>query len=395
MSKVEELNQFYADILQDVGVVQVDQSGLMSYMSNGKALPVTIDGKRLCLPLPEILKNPDWDNTIPFHPFSEQINLGPSMVLNAYLNYVKERVRVTVNGLAVSLMALAADSKRHKGLKEEEAIFMKGLAEADENAINAVRKFLDAVSEVPERRLITMFLKNGGDDNVLRTCVVEFPILDHVGDSAEASYLDVKGLRKKDKPMITSILNYILGDEETRATFTKGSNNGEAPYFHSLLLSTYALFKHFNNLIARHARTCPEVEELHFDMAWTDRLMDFSSFSKTHHMCVPTLPGNRGKEIPGSQVYEAKSNRLGGGSDEDAKVESKRDEPTSTKPWRSSQSREEPLSLFRRDDRDDRHRDRDRRYGSRDDSSNRSGKRTLSEILGSSRSARDQSRSRY
>lgn len=296
-SKLETLVKFEADVLRDVGVFDATGEGLLSYMADDIPKPVVIANKRLCLTTREILSAGQWDNRIGFSPLSEQISQGPSPVLNAFKEYVQLRLKETFKAVALGLMELAIDTKRHKGLKADAAKFLTQVVEADQKTYDTLVRVLNAVAAAPEKRLVSLFLKNGGEHGALRSCVVSFPIMDDAAEEDTTTFFGVKMARKtKDKHLIVALLEYVLGGEEERKSFTKSSSDGEAPYFHSLLLSFHAMAARLNKLIDTHKAGVPQLADVRFELAWTEQLIDFTNFAATHSRAVPALPGNRGKE---------------------------------------------------------------------------------------------------
>lgn len=328
-SKIDELNSFHTKLLLDVGIFDVDGDGLLSYMNAGKPAPVTLNKTRLCIPVPSLLKGGIGSHRTAFHPLSEQITEGPSPVLNAYKSYIGERVKATVQALTLGLMELAADSKRHKGMSTKAAKYLGSLGEVDTKTVETLKKVLDSVSQVPEKHLVTIILRNKTDDGSLRQAVVSFPIMDDADTDDTETFFGVKMPRKtKDKALIVSLLDYVLGDETVRATYTSGSKNGNSPYLHSLLMSFHKLASRLNDLLALHAPKCQSFEELKFNLDWSEELETFDEFAKGHSRAVPALPGNTGKEIEERSVYEATAGDVGG--DEDLpwnEPKAKREEP--------------------------------------------------------------------
>lgn len=295
--KLETLVKFEADVLRDVGVFDATGEGLLSYMADDIPKPVVIANKRLCLTTREILSAGQWDNRIAFSPLSEQISQGPSPVLNAFKEYVQLRLKETFKAVALGLMELAIDTKRHKGLKADAAKFLTQVVEADQKTYDTLVRVLNAVAAAPEKRLVSLFLKNGGENGALRSCVVSFPIMDDAAEEDTTTFFGVKMARKtKDKHLIVALLEYVLGSEEERKSFTKSSSDGEAPYFHSLLLSFHAMATRLNKLIDTHKAGVSQLADVRFELAWTEQLVDFTNFASAHSRAVPALPGNRGKE---------------------------------------------------------------------------------------------------
>lgn len=310
-NKLDALIGFYTKTLLDVGVYDADGQGALSYNDGKAAVPVTISSKRLVLPIKAVLQEADWDSTIPFHPLSEQLNQGPSPVLSAFKSYVTFRIASVVRELVLGLVDVAIEPKRHKGLGHKAAKFLALLPEVDQKTHDTLRRIFDHVGVAPERHLITLYLKDGGSDKGdLRSCNVSFPVFDDAYTDDPTTLFGVKMPRKtKDKALCVAILEYVLGTVDERELFTSGSTDGEAPYFHSILLAFDKIATRLNGLIEIHGAGCPQLKPLAFNLDWKAELLEFGKFAKLNGPAAPPLPGNRGlisdSDAPADNPYTA------------------------------------------------------------------------------------------
>jgi hypothetical protein len=382
-SKIDTLNnELYIPQLADVGVFDADGGGTCSYMANGSVKPVRLNGARLVFPTEKFIREGNWTDRTAFHPLAEQISEGPSPVLNANKNYMVERLKVTIQELAMALIELAAEPKRHKALTAKASAFLKKVIDADQKTVDTMRKVVkDAVGSAPEKHLITMFLKNKTDDGSLRACHVSFPVMDEAGTDETAEFFGVKMPRKtKDKALLVAVLEYILGDEEERKAYTSGSKDGSAPYYHSLLLSFRKLAERLNGLLELHAPACAHLEGFKFGLGWVPALDNFGEFAKKYGVSVPALPGNTGREEEEDSVYNASGESVGAVED---------------LPWEETDD-ERDRRLGRSDRRDSREDRRDSRESRSDQGRSSSNKGSLKDLLGggSRRDERDDRRGR-
>lgn len=390
-SKIDTLNdELYIPQLHDTGVFDADGGGTCSYMANGSVKPVRLDGRRLVFPVEKFIREGNWSERVAFHPLAEQISEGPSPVLNANKNYIGERLKVTIQELAMALMELAADPKRQKALSAKASKFLTNVIDADQKTVDTMRKVVkDAVGSAPEKHLITMFLKNKTDDGSLRACHVSFPIMDEAGDDNTETFFGVKMPRKtKDKALIVAVLEYILGDEDERKSYSSGSKDGSAPYYHSLLLSFRKLAERLNGLLELHAPACAHLEGFKFTLGWVDALDNFAEFAKKYGVAVPALPGNTGREAEEEEdegsVFDSSGQDVGP-IDLPWETDEERDERTRRQSDRQSDRRDD------RSSRDDRRDSRSSQSSSRS-SSRGSLKDLLSGNIGGDRDDRDRDR---
>lgn len=314
--KQELLIKSYADVLRDVGVFDPSGEGFLSVVTDGLQKPVTISKRRLCLPVRTLLRESDWTQRIPFHPMSEQINEGPSPVLNALKKFIHFRISETIKVIAKELYTLAGTPSRHSEMSSDEVGLFKYVSGVDQKAIDHLNKVLASVSDAPERRILTMLLKNGGEKGALRTCVVTFPIMDSVDDKDPSTFFGVGGLRKTkpaEKKVLIGLFEYILGDEQARKEYSSPSSDREAPYYHSLLRSFHKLAVRLQGLIDLHKKSCPALEAAAFHLDWTEMLEDFEDFARKNGPSIQPLPGNKGVDdgTTKSSVFEAEGDELG------------------------------------------------------------------------------------
>jgi hypothetical protein len=291
--------EFYTSVLGSVGARDVDGEGLLSAHYAGEDSTITVGGKRLCLPIGPILREGKWDSLVAFHPLCEKINRTESPVLKLLKDVIGIRIDSVEKTLLKSLMHTAVSPGHHKGIGgPKAAAYLRLLPDVTEKTYKILCKILAQFSK-PEYRLVNFYLKFGGDLelNASRTCVVSFPIYDDLDDEETKTVLGV-ACDLKEKKKIKALFDYVFGDAEKRATYSYGSNNPEAPFFHALLTSFYKVADNSNRMVEIHAKRLREdVEDyssMTIDLEWVSEL---DSFSKFRGM-VPNLEGNTGGAEP-------------------------------------------------------------------------------------------------
>lgn len=232
---------------------------------------------------------------------------------------------------------------------------------------------------------------------MLRSAKFKFPVLEQLLND-DKEILGLKYPSKKARQTLIDLFEFVLGDDEKRASYDFGSKNMIAPYFHALMSGFAAIAKHFNDIAKRHKKLLGKAidndgqpldhwayEELTTDLSWLDGMDDLNSMRKL----VPPQAGNEGVIIvaEAKDVERASSKlnaRLAPSSRSSGEIEQSRevsDVPFDTDddrpgvrnvPRKESSNRkslDEVLRGNRRDREDeDRRRDRDDRYGrDRDD----------------------------
>lgn len=295
---------FYKSVLASVGITDVDGEGMLSAFYHGSYNPVTVTGKRLVMPIPEILRAGLGDNRVAFHPLCEKITRGErgeSPVLKLLKDAVGLKVDTVFIALIDVLMHTAASPDTHKKIGPKAAEYLKLLPDANEKSYKSVKKILDACKNSPQYRLVNFYLKHGGEEGASRTCVVSFPIFDELDDASTKEIFGVK-IDAKDKARLKALLTYVF-TEDYAEVFSYGSNNPEAPYLHALLTSFYKVATQANKLLERHKKHVDDIEPI--DISWAECLDTFSLFRGM----IPALEGNEGLVGKKDEVVEDRTVR--------------------------------------------------------------------------------------
>ena len=83
-----DLLELYTAIVESAGW-NVNSEGFVTAFKG----PVEIAGKQMVMPTKKILRNPDWDNHIAFHPMSENVMRGESAVLFELRNQMQFKLK--------------------------------------------------------------------------------------------------------------------------------------------------------------------------------------------------------------------------------------------------------------------------------------------------------------
>lgn len=287
-----KLLEFYEKLLNDANVFNDNGDGYLSAHHGTQVIPLTIDKRRLVLPVDDLLREGRWDEYIAFHPMSEKANRGESPVLKAFKAYIVLRLTSPFKYLLKELMHFASSPKLHKGAKPapKAAEYLKLLSGVDAKAYDAVQSIIKAMDKDPNNRLVSIYLKRGGtgEDDYIRTAVVGFPIMDEF-DRDDDTVFGVK-MSAKTKAAVKVLIEYILGDEDARKMYTVGTKNLDAPYFHCLISAFYKLANRFNVLLERHKKQLPDAAEAMFGLEWAQQLDELAMYRGL----IPTQNGNEG-----------------------------------------------------------------------------------------------------
>ena len=293
-----DINLLYKSIAEAVGL-KADENGLLFMDIDGQHLPCELSGKRLALPTPAVLKDADWEHVVAFHPLSENVLRGESPVLKKLRVLMNLRVTYVMSKLLERLLDIAADHDYHKKLSPTAAEFLTRVPNADEKTVKALDKILDSLELTGDRRLVSIYLKRGGQlggDKFSRVAVTSFPILDQF-ETDDHEIFGVK-MRGKDKETIANLFNYLIPNGNNLELYSAGSNSATAPYFHCLVQAYVKLAKRLNAVVRVFKKHLEHADELTIGTDWETLIEDLSIYRDL----IPSLSGNEGEVVTGADA---------------------------------------------------------------------------------------------
>jgi hypothetical protein len=294
--------ELYQSILKSVNFV-VDENHLISFVIGNNKVPVQVSGKRLVLPVHDVLANPDWANTLAFHPLSEAIIRGESPVFRKLKIACLNRLTTVATCLVTELMGIAVDHDYHKKLSPTQNEFLDLIPNVKEETLTKLEKLLDVVSIDGEHRMINMYVKRGGEykgKKFQRVCVVDFPLIEQL--KSEGTYACGVNLNSlKNKKAITALFNYVLPDAEGE-TYSFGSNSLAAPNLHALLTSYAKIASKLNKVTNLFKKHLDNPADLHIELGFEKHIADLAQYRDL----IPSLSGNEGDSGEAAESTQAK-----------------------------------------------------------------------------------------
>lgn len=287
---MNRLTTLYKDILESAGL-SIDADSVICLPTPAEDVPTIIDGKFLLLPTNEVLRNPNWEDTIAFHPLSENVVRGESEVLKKLREILLTRATNVLTEVTSQLINIASNTDMHKTLSPNQSEFLSHLPEADKKMVETYLKMIASSSPVGNNRFISMYLKRGGTHDGVkynRLCVVDLPVLK--ADEEERSIFGVK-MRIKDLSSIRDLITYTLPND-----YTCGSKSQTAPYFQALLMSYVALMEDLNKVVKLFNKVFQNSDELITDLSWKAEIACLSDMRDL----IPVLDGNQGAVVKGA-----------------------------------------------------------------------------------------------
>jgi hypothetical protein len=281
----------------------VGDDNLVSYVIGGEKVPAMCNGKRIVFPASPVLQNPDWDNTIAFHPMSEAIIRGESPMIRKLKVAVMARITTVASCLLTDLMGMAVDTDYHKKLSPTQSEFLSLIGAVNADTLKKLNNLMDVISIDGERRLMSLFIKRGGTykgKGYQRVAVVDFPLIEQLKSEGTKAY-DVNMGSLKNKKAILALFNYILPDADVAEAYSFGSNSMAAPNLHALLSSFVKIAKKLNKMTHLFRKHLDNPDELHIDLSFADHIDDLAQYRDM----IPSLQGNEGDVGDGHEGIKA------------------------------------------------------------------------------------------
>lgn len=294
-----ELLQHYKSFIESVPGTLVEANGHVVRETSEGLKPVVWVGKKVVLPTPEFLSNPNWEEYMAFHPMCESIARGESDAIQLAQTLVRISLWDHAIDAARALLQIAADQSLQTKLTPAQQKMLSTISEADattlENFGKIVAKSRHEYTEGVDRRIIAIFLKRGGSQDgqhYSRMFVVRFPMYNELCKAEEAKdakdrkVFDVQ-LRAKDIPILKALHETIFPGDES--TYTIGTNSNLAPYY-TVLLNGYAnMARQLNSVMKPFIKSVKTLKLISLDWDEGDNLTVFRNK-------IPALPHNEGND---------------------------------------------------------------------------------------------------
>lgn len=296
-----KLLKLYEEILK-TGLMTVNEEGLVQqpdkFSSDGTVVvdPTVIDGKRLVLPTKEHIDYPDKDSKIVFHPLSENVLAGESVVLSKLKNMCSLAVNMSLFNIIRGFITLALSVEEHKRLSPTQSEVLSILKDVDEKTEkDMIRMILNAAKkEGMDGLFFRVYLKRGGTiigRKFARVGVVSFPFYEELEQDKKSHY-GVE-LRKKDHGVLKALLEYILPKIGKEYAYYHGSDNDVAPYLDALMGSIANVAEDINKRVDQFEKFFTHPEQIKISLGWKKAFEDLEQFNAEIRR-IPTQYGNQG-----------------------------------------------------------------------------------------------------
>lgn len=302
------LIELYTSMLAAAGLT-VDDNGYVSvnnslFTGSNKNEPVLVDGKRLVLPTREQLTDPDRESKIIFHPLSENILRGESIVVAKLRSMYGIRLNFAVAAIVSGLLDLCASVNKHKLLTPDQSAVLSVAPNCDETT---VRVFASLINKVfaDESTFVKLYLRRSGTIKGVkysRAGIISFPFFEALQEAKDTLF-GVK-LRKKDKEALLAIFEFILPKIGEAESYNQGSDSTIAPFTDALMKAFMGVAGKLNDIIDLYKDKIDELEKLTFDADWVDAFEDLSVMTSEIRR-VPAQAGNEGEGKKTDSIQQA------------------------------------------------------------------------------------------
>lgn len=306
-----DILELYRQMLQSLDCI-ISPEGLVSTTINGSPEPLIVtkaDNKRLTLPTPFYLDNPQEDVLVQFHPMSEGIDKGESEVLTALKRLITSNLMFRICDVMALVAKIAADPSSQQHLKPGTLReFSKYLQDFDKKTHKLVMDLLGKINPGDRdhngRSCTTINVTLARRANILdkpyqRVAVVSFPILEAIIAAKEemlekgnGKIFGVTPGKKGQYDMLINLFNFIFPESEIIGMWSAGSNSLAAPYFHALGLTYIKIAERLNQVVKMLSKNAEkEHPNLLYNLTWKNDFDDLTPYVGR----LPPAQHNKGK----------------------------------------------------------------------------------------------------
>jgi hypothetical protein len=286
----DKLNQVYSSILLFSGM-KADENGYISSNLNDKVEPAFIDGLRLVLPTKYHLGNFEPKEKMIFHPFTENILRGESVVIEKLKKAINIKLNFTIGAVAQSLLNLVASPEQHGNLTSEQSEILTIVKDADEKSVtDFISQMVSGIRNDAERLFVNIYLKRGGNfqgKRYSRVGIVSFPFYEKLKNQ------EITKIRVKDREPYKQLFQFMFPNLDGPEEYNFGSESHVAPYLEALLRSAANVASRINDLCIIYKDYIDQAESLMFDADWLEDFRDLNALVPEIRK-VPVQNGNDG-----------------------------------------------------------------------------------------------------
>lgn len=296
MSKLLEL---YKKMLATVGMV-VDDQGFVSTLAPGadQSNPMMVGEKRLVLPYPEQLKEPDWSNRAGFHPLLQNFAGGDSTAMDAVRTRANRHLDFVIGMTFLNLAQLAANSEVHKSLKPEQARYLRPFGHANEKFVSIVKHIVVAKAALKKgfefiRFSVPMGRQWKGQKRH-RVAVATFPLYEQLPKDDKNCTIAGQKLSIKETKMMREMYQFLFPHIDEKGYYEFGSDSSFGPTIEALYGLFDIIITQHNEHIAALEGAIDATPFLYIPNEWREELASIPALANEIR-AIPALDDNSTK----------------------------------------------------------------------------------------------------
>lgn len=301
--------QYYIQA-QSMQSCTVDEDGYVVLSSStDRKVKVAVDGKEkfLIIPLPEKLKDPDWENEVAFHPLSEiSMATKTSPVYDKFFKNAQSVLDLRIRTLAIMILTdLVSDTDLPPDALEWVSDLDIHILKKTDKEANSV--LLDVLKKTPivgaSQRIVNISNRKNeqfGGKRYKSVCLVKSVLMSKdLKSDDDKSVFGHKCKSEKTATAIRKVVHGIIGGVEglSEDGYIHGlestSNSSTAPMW-TTLTNTLAKIHNNINMI---------IDAFEYNDSFTEIHTDFVNMKKERNdikLYIPSLDGNKGQFVTNS-----------------------------------------------------------------------------------------------
>lgn len=292
---------FYQQLMTNAGMVVSEEGHVSTQLVPGvEKNPTLVKGKRLVLPTQAQLRSASAENSIIFHPLSENLLRGESDVMAVFRSHVNKRLNLALAYLTVGLMDLAIATDKHPKLSPDQSLYLSVVKHADTKTMDILQEVTAKMMvDETENSFVHMYIKRGGimgGRKHSRVCVTSFPMYEELAKEPESRKpitLMGEKLRKVDRECLLGLMRFILPNISEQQAYWGSSNSQIAPTLDAIMRSVAAIATRINDVAVMYSDYIDEVDSITYDLDHLKVLDNLESIVAEIRM-IPMQLGNEG-----------------------------------------------------------------------------------------------------
>lgn len=264
MQPIKIIDDLYLPILAGLHIYP-DESGVLHRIHRESNKICEVNKHKLCLPTDANLKSLSQQEYMFYHPMSENIARGDSVIYNYTKLAMTLRINYTIIGLASILLAIANDKTLDGKLKSHQLDLLAALPKVDKKTVDHFNNVVGK-TDLDSNVFFSVYNRRNGKVGGVtynRVAVVHFPLLEQLKNPEKSDFWsNIKGIRKADYANYLSLFNYLLPDWDVENNYSGVSDSMEAPSFHALIDSFVKVMKRLNEVMDKF-RDIADVDDIY------------------------------------------------------------------------------------------------------------------------------------